>query len=130
MHRWAGLIGLGLLSACQPAAAPERFDLVCTVRSYSRPQYAELGQGLGEPLATETMRFTFDLERDRWCFTDGCNEAEMSPIDSVTESTITIMRDMEFSRVNGMLTADGESGFIRHGECERADYTRPARRQF
>lgn len=123
MQRLAILLLIGL-AGC---ASEQKFDLVC---SGSVKEPVRVGSlTMSRDHGPQTMRFSVDLKRNVWCHTEGCNEAVLQPIKSVTPATLELRDGASIDRTSGQMTYDWGPTYV-VGQCTKTAYSALPRTRF
>lgn len=118
------LLALIGLAGCQ---STQRFDLVCEGVLNERMTFGSITAH--KKIEDQTMRFSIDLDRGVWCYTDGCDEAALISIKEATSADLILNDRVKIDRSSGYIEQDwGTTVF--QGRCDKARFTSPPKTKF
>ncbi|WP_292083449.1 MULTISPECIES: hypothetical protein [unclassified Brevundimonas] len=118
------LLALIGLAGCQSS---DRFDLVCEGVLNEKVTFGSITTH--KKIEEQTMRFSIDLDRGVWCYTDGCDEAALIPIKETSSADLLLNDRVNIDRSSGYVEQDwGTTVF--QGRCDKARFTKPLKAKF
>lgn len=112
------------LTGCQNA---NQFDLVCDGTLNDRVKFASYTTL--KKVSDHSMRFSIDLNREGWCYSETCQESHIIDISEITPAELKLNSSTRIDRNSGYIEKDfGASVF--QGRCKKAPFTRPERTKF